>query len=139
MEREQVGEKFDAFVATHATQISEIAQGMEGEQSHDWWPLYQEYTAQFDNYLEGEQPLARLAICRCRPSHGALSHAHARRASSAEFVSSHNTTKEEFLEAAAKAEGLNEFYLNIFLYHSEYEMFVELMAEQARKQAEELA
>ena len=34
---------------------------------------------------------------------------------------------------------MNEFYLQIFLYHSEYEMFVELMAEQARKQAEELA
>ena len=58
MEREQVGEKFDAFVAEHAAQISEIAQGMGGEQSHDWWPLYQKYTAQFESYLEGAPSLA---------------------------------------------------------------------------------
>ena len=45
-----------------------------------------------------------------------------------------NATKEEFLEAASQADGLNDFYLQIFLHHSQYEMFVELMAAKAREQ-----
>ena len=43
----------------------------------------------------------------------------------AEFVESEDCTKEDFLAAAAEAEGINEFYLQILVYHSKYEMCAE--------------
>mmetsp|Transcript_6037 Transcript_6037/g.15975 ORF Transcript_6037/g.15975 Transcript_6037/m.15975 type:complete len:128 (+) Transcript_6037:54-437(+) len=107
MEQQDVESRVNRFVEAHASEIAQIAQGLDGEQSHDWWPLYQLYQAEFDNVLE-------------------------------EFIASVNTTKEEFMEAAQNAQGLQEFYLQIFLYHSQYEMFVSLMSEEARKQAEAL-
>ena len=38
------------------------------------------------------------------------------------------------MAAAAEAEGLNEIYLQLFLTHSEYTMFVELMSAEVLKQ-----
>lgn len=43
----------------------------------------------------------------------------------------------EFLAAAKTAEGMSEVYVQLFLAHSEYEMFVELMGMEALKQASE--
>ena len=50
-ERESVGDQVDGFVKNHA-HIMRGAEGIAGEQSHDWWPLYNEYTAQFDGLLQ---------------------------------------------------------------------------------------
>uniref|UniRef100_A0A7S3AGP2 BART domain-containing protein n=1 Tax=Haptolina ericina TaxID=156174 RepID=A0A7S3AGP2_9EUKA len=50
-ERERIEEAFEAFVATHAHVLSSSG-GVEGEQDHAWWPLYQEYSAIFEGFLE---------------------------------------------------------------------------------------
>ena len=43
----------------------------------------------------------------------------------------------EFLAAAKAASGVDDIYVKIFIAHSEYEMFVELMGMEALKQAAE--
>ena len=50
-EREEISAKFDKFIATHAAEMSSNS-GVESEQSHDWWPLYQLYQSQFEAHLE---------------------------------------------------------------------------------------
>ena len=50
------------------------------------------------------------------------------------FVDEAGTTVEGFLKAAEGAEGMNEIYLQIFLAHADYQMFVELMQAEFEKQ-----
>ena len=54
-----------------------------------------------------------------------------------EFVAEAGCTTDEFLAAAQEAEGINEFYVKIFLSHAEYSMFVEMMGQEALRQAAE--
>jgi hypothetical protein len=75
----------------------------EGEQSHEWWPIYQEYQAKFDTLLQ-------------------------------QFLEENGCTADDFLSCAAGAEGMNEMYLKLFLSHSDYQVFVELMSVEAQKQ-----
>ena len=101
-EREAVGEQVDSFLRENAARIGVI--DASGEQSHDWWPLYQEYQARFEALLQ-------------------------------QFLQEAQCTQEEFLEEAQHAEGMNEIYVQLFLSHSEYEMFVELISHEATRQA----
>jgi hypothetical protein len=100
-EREGVGEAIDAFVRDNEHRIDAI-DGAAGEQSHDWWPLYQQYQAQFEALLQ-------------------------------HFLDEAGCSQTEFLEEAQRAEGMNEVYVQLFLAHSEYEMFVEQMTQAARE------
>ena len=56
-----------------------------------------------------------------------------------EFVQKAGCTTEEFLAEAAKAEGMNEIYVKLFLAHAEYELFIEAMSMEANRQAAEQA
>eukprot|EP00965_Chrysotila_dentata_P239554 6203177-Pleurochrysis_carterae.AAC.5 len=47
------------------------------------------------------------------------------------FLTEANTTSDEFLNVARHAEGVHEAYLQIFLAHAEYDVFVALMVEKA--------
>ena len=102
-EREAVGEQIDAFISENASRIGSIPEAAEGEQSHEWWPIYQEYSKQFDKLLE-------------------------------QFLEEAACTVDQFMEAAKEAEGMNEMYLQLFLAHSNYEMFVEMMSQEAMTQ-----
>ena len=51
-ERESVGEKIDTFVQANAVTIRAGVGAGDGEQSHEWWPLFQDYQAQFDVLLQ---------------------------------------------------------------------------------------
>ena len=106
-ERESVGDKVDRYVVENAHRMAAtgpIEPG--GEHSHEWWPLYCEYQAQFESLLK-------------------------------EFLEEAGCSIDQFLAAAKDAEGLNEIYVQLFLAHSEYSMFVELMSMEALKQAAE--
>ena len=50
----------------------------------------------------------------------------------AAFVAEVGTTEQEFLAEAKGATGMHEMYLQIFLAHAEYDVFIELMIEKAR-------
>ena len=50
------------------------------------------------------------------------------------FVDEAGTTVSGFMQAAESAEGMNEIYLQIFLAHADYQMFVELMQAEFEKQ-----
>ena len=103
-ERENIEEIFEAFIEANAHQMyGSASSGVEGEQDHAWWPLYQAYQTQFEALLEN-------------------------------FLQEAQCTPEEFVNAAQGASGMNDIYLQIFLAQSEYEMFVELMSDEARKQ-----
>ena len=103
-ERENIEEIFEAFIEANASQMyGSASRGLEGEQDHNWWPLYQAYQTQFEALLEN-------------------------------FLEEAQCTPEEFVSAAQGASGMNDIYLQIFLAQSEYEMFVELMSDEARKQ-----
>ena len=51
------------------------------------------------------------------------------------FLVEASCTAEEFLEAAKEAQGMQEIYVQLFLAHSEYEMFIELLSHEAVRQA----
>ena len=102
-ERESVGDQIDAFIERNAHLIGAIPSVVDGEQSHEWWALYQEYQAQFDALLQ-------------------------------QFLDDAGCTAHDFLSAAEKAEGMNEMYFQLFLAHSDYQVFVDLMATEAQKQ-----
>ena len=53
------------------------------------------------------------------------------------FLDEAGCSTDAFLEAANSAEGMEEVYVKLFLAHSEYSMFVELMSMEALKQAAE--
>ena len=53
----------------------------------------------------------------------------------AEFLKSAGVDQATFLKEADKAEGMQECYLQIFLAHAEYSVFIELMADKAAEQA----
>ena len=53
------------------------------------------------------------------------------------FLGEAGCTGDEFLAAANAAEGMDQIYVKLFLAHSEYTMFVELMSMEALKQAAE--
>jgi len=48
-EREMVGDVIDKFIERNAHLIGTASS--DSEQSHEWWPLYQEYQKQFDTLL----------------------------------------------------------------------------------------
>ena len=50
-ERESIGDAIDKFIEGNAHRIGTAS--AEEEQSHEWWPIYQEYQAQFEALLEG--------------------------------------------------------------------------------------
>lgn len=54
-----------------------------------------------------------------------------------EFLDEAACSMEEFLRAAESADGMEDFYIKLFLAHSEFEMFVEMMGQEALKQAAE--
>lgn len=49
-ERESVGAQVDEFVQRNAARLGIVDAA--GEQSHEWWPLFQEYEAQMQGLLE---------------------------------------------------------------------------------------
>jgi hypothetical protein len=102
-EREAVGEQVDSFITANASRIGAVPNVGDGEQSLEWWPIYQEYQQQFDVLLQ-------------------------------QFLTETGCTAHEFMAAASGAEGMNEMYLQLFLAHSDYQVFVELMSEEAQKQ-----
>ena len=51
-EREAVGDQIDAFIESNAHRIGAVPDAAEGEQSHEWWPIYQEYQTSFDTLLQ---------------------------------------------------------------------------------------
>ena len=51
------------------------------------------------------------------------------------FLQEANCTADEFFAEAQKAEGMTEIMVQLFLAHSEYEMFVEQMSEAAARMA----
>ena len=50
-ERESVSAKIDRFIEINAGSIANTT-GAAGEQSHEWWQLYQAYQQQFDILLQ---------------------------------------------------------------------------------------
>ena len=55
----------------------------------------------------------------------------------AAFVAEAGTTEQDFLAEAKGATGMQEMYLQIFLAHAEYNVFIELMIEKARSLADQ--
>eukprot|EP00933_Yihiella_yeosuensis_P021188 TRINITY_DN16830_c2_g1_i1.p1 TRINITY_DN16830_c2_g1~~TRINITY_DN16830_c2_g1_i1.p1 ORF type:complete len:198 (-),score=47.33 TRINITY_DN16830_c2_g1_i1:183-776(-) len=101
-EQAEIGKLIDDWIKTNAHLLG--GEGVSGEQSHEWWPLYQQYQAQFEALLQT-------------------------------FVEGLGISVEDFLAAAKNAEGMNEAYIQIFLAHSDYEMFMEQMRIEFNRQA----
>ena len=104
-ERESVGDQVDRFVVENAHKMVGHIE-MEGEHSHEWWPLYLQYQQQFETLLVA-------------------------------FLEEAGCSQEQFLAAANAAEGMDGMYIGLFLAHSEYDMFVGMMSQEALKQAAE--
>lgn len=104
-EREEIGDKVDQFIRDHASVLGAHRRHDTGaEHSHELWPIYQEYAAQFDTLLQ-------------------------------QFLNENGCSSEEFLAASKNAEGMEEIYVQLFLAHAEYEMFIELLSHEAVVQA----
>jgi hypothetical protein len=104
-EREEIGDKVDRFIREHATVLGNARRhDVNDEHSHELWPLFQEYSSQFEALLQT-------------------------------FLDEAGCSGEEFLEAAKSAAGMEEVYVQLFLAHSEYEMFIELLSHEAVRQA----
>ena len=103
--RESVGDQVDRFVVENAHKMVGHIE-MEGEHSHEWWPLYLQYQQQFETLLVA-------------------------------FLEEAGCSQEQFLAAANAAEGMDGMYIGLFLAHSEYDMFVGMMSQEALKQAAE--
>ena len=82
---------------------AELEGGTDGEQSHNWWPIYEIYQETFEALLQ-------------------------------QFLDSAGCSAEEFLAAAKDASGIAEMYTKWFLSLSSYEMFVECMMDEEKRQ-----
>ncbi|KAL1511653.1 hypothetical protein AB1Y20_005038 [Prymnesium parvum] len=51
VERENIEAAYEAFIAAHAAEMRGNG-GVAGEQSHEWWPLYQAYQEEFEGLLQ---------------------------------------------------------------------------------------
>jgi hypothetical protein len=49
-ERSSVGDCIDQFIRDNAEKLGDL-HSVDGEQSHEWWPMYQTYQRQFDELL----------------------------------------------------------------------------------------
>ena len=106
-ERESVGDKVDAYVVENAHRMAATGSIEPGGEHSHEW---------WPLYCEYQTQFESLLK---------------------DFLDEAGCTVEQFLAAAKDAEGLNEIYVQLFLAHSEYSMFVELMSMEALKQAAE--
>ena len=106
-EREKIDDQIEEFIIRNAQHLdvtnAELEGGTDGEQSHNWWPIYQVYQETFEALLQ-------------------------------EFLDSAGCSAEEFLAAAKDASGIAEMYTKWFLSLSSYEMFVECMMDEEKRQ-----
>ena len=106
-EREKIDDQIEEFVIRNAQHLdvtnAELEGGTDGEQSHNWWPIYKVYQDRFEALLQ-------------------------------QFRDEAGCSAFEFVAAAKDASGMAETYTKWFLSLSSYEMFVECMMDEEKRQ-----